>query len=64
MPEDQSIYPLLKEYDEALHAVTEQFRKDHPDWWFWYSAARMKPVAPQKAAAVKHQTEIIKVEPR
>ena len=62
MPE-ATVHPLLAQFDAELHAVAEKFRTQHPDWWFWYSAARMKPVAPQKAASIQHKTEIIKLEP-
>jgi hypothetical protein len=62
MPE-QNIHPLLAEYDAELHATTEKYRKAYPEWWFWYSAARMKPVTPPKAGSIQHKTEIIKPEP-
>lgn len=61
---DQPVHPLLQKYDSALHAVTEQFRKENPDWWFWFAAARMKPVNPAKAGSVKHKTEIVRPEPK
>lgn len=63
MPEQQ-IHPLLAAYDRDLHAITEKYRKEHPEWWFWYTAAKIKPTSPQKQARVEHKTEIIKPEVR
>lgn len=60
MANDQPVHPLLAEYDQKLHAVTEQMRRDHPDWWFSYTSAKIKPTNPQRAASISHQTEIVK----
>ena len=58
------IHPLLVQYDAALHSITEKFRKDHPEFWFWYSKAYIKPLNPQGQGSVQHQTEIVRPGPR
>lgn len=61
MANDQ-VHPLLAAYDAELHAITEKYRNQHPDWWFSYASAKIKPVHPQKQGRITHQTEIIKPE--
>jgi len=48
--------PLFDTYDAELHAITEKFRKQHPDWWFSYSGAKAEPVVKQTVASSKHGT--------
>lgn len=66
MMSDETVNPLLVAYDKALSEVTEKFRKDHPEWWFWFTSAKIKPRVKQNAANIKHtgQTEVVKPEPK
>lgn len=56
---DQQPNPLFEKFDQALHKVTEQFRKDHPDYAFSYRAD-VRPIQPQKPTHAIHQTQIVK----